>query len=145
MQSGYLAIETHTQRPALVRFVLCEELPDPDPTGHSERRWRYIAGFNDSEAALMHTHELLKRHLLESETHLYRTSPERAIAAVESLDLRHRRVYLDVDFDDRSRATIASLTEKYVGRRRAWASFFQILGYIGIGLLLLNLFTFSIR
>jgi hypothetical protein len=145
MQPGYLAIETHTERPGLVRFVLCDTLPDPDPTGHSEPRWRFIAGFNDSEAALMHTHELLKRRLLESETHLYRTSPERAIAAVESLDLRHRRVYLDPDFDDRSRATIASLTEKYVGRRRAWASFFQTLGYIGIGLLLLNLFTFSIH
>ena len=145
MQSGYIAIETHTERPGLVRFVLCDKLPDPDPTGHSELRWRYIAGFNDREAALMHIHELLKRQLLDPDTHMYRTSPERAIAAVESLDLKHRRIYLDPDFDGHSKATITSLTEKYVGRRRAWTSLFQVLGYIGIGLLLLNLLTFSIR
>ena len=125
--------------------MLCKELPDPDPTGQSERRWRYIAGFNDSEAALMHTHELLKRRLLDPDTHMYRTSPERAIAAVESLDLKHRRIYLDPNFDAQSQASIGTMTQKYVGQRRAWASFFQTLGYIGIGLLLLNLLTFSIR
>jgi hypothetical protein len=145
MRSGYLAIETHTERPGLVRFVLCDELPDPDPTGHGERRWRYIAGFNDIEAALMHTHDLLKRRLLDPDTHMYRASPERAIAAVESLGLKHRRIYLDANFDAQSQASIRALTEKYVGLRRAWATFFQTLGYIGIGLLLLNLFTFSIR
>ena len=93
----------------------------------------------------MHTHELLKRHLLDPDTHMYRTNLESAIAAVESLDLKHRRIYLDPDLDSHSIAIITSLTEKYVAQRRAWASFFQVLGYIGIGLLLLNLLTFSIR
>ena len=93
----------------------------------------------------MHTHDLLKRRLIDPDTHMYRTSPERAIAAVESLGLKHRRIYLDANFDGQSQATIRALTEKYVGQRRAWATFFQTLGYIGIGLLLLNLFTFSIR
>ena len=145
MQPGYIAIETHAERPGLVRFVLFDKQPDPDPANHSVRRWRYIAGFNDREAALMHTHELLKRRLLDPDSHMYRVSPERAIAAVESLDLKHRRIYLDPDFDSNSKVAITSLTEKYISRRRAWASFFQTLGYIGIGLLLLNLLTFSIR
>ena len=145
MQTGFLAIETHRDRPGIVRLVLSAEAPDPAPTAHADRRLRYIAGFNDREAALMHTHDLLKRRLLDPDTHMYRASPERAIAAVESLGLKHRRIYLDANFDGQSQASIRALTEKYVGRRRAWATFFQTLGYIGIGLLLLNLFTFSIR
>ena len=145
MRSDYIAIETHRGRPGIVRLVSSTEAPDPAPLTPGDRRLRYIARFNDSEAALMHIHELLKRRLLDPDTHMYRTSPERAIAAAESLDLKHRRIYLDANFDGESQATIRALTEGYVRRRRAWASFFQTLGYIGIGLLLLNLFTFSIR
>ena len=103
MQSGYLAIETHRDRPGIVRLVLSTEAPDPAPAAHADRRLRYVARFNDREAALMHTHEILRRRLIDLDTHLYRVPPERAIAAVESLDLKHRRIYLDSEFSDESR------------------------------------------
>jgi hypothetical protein len=143
VQSGYLAIETHRDRPGIVRLVLSTEAPDPAPAAHADRRLRYVARFNDREAALMHTHEILRRRLIDLDTHLYRVPPERAIAAVESLDLKHRRIYLDSEFSDESRSAIASLTERLRSRRRAWATLFQTLGYIGIGILLFNMFFLS--
>ena len=143
MQSGYLAIETHRDRPGIVRLVLSTEAPDPAPATHAVRRLRYIARFNDREAALMHTHQILRRRLIDLDTRLYRVPPERAIAAVESLDLKHRRTYLDSEFSDESRSAIASLTEGLRSQRRAWATIFQTLGYIGIGILLFNMFFLS--
>jgi hypothetical protein len=143
VQSGYLAIETHRDRPGIVRLVSSTEAPDPAPEVHADRRLRYIARFNDVEAALMHTHEILRRRLIDLDTRLYRVPPERAIAAVESLDLKQRRTYLDSEFSDESRSAIASLTEGLRSRRRAWATIFQTLGYIGIGILLFNMLFLS--
>jgi len=91
----------------------------------------------------MHTHEILRRRLIDPDTHLYRVSPERAIAAIESLDLKHRRTYLDSEFSDESRSAIASLTKRFLMQRRAWATVFETLGYIGIGILLFNMLFLS--
>jgi len=145
LQSGYLAIETHRDRPGIVRLVLSSESPDPASPAHAERRLRYVARFNDREAALMHTHEILKRRLLDQDAHLYRASLERAIAATESLDIRHRRIYLDPGISGESKEAIASLSKQMQARRRSWAAFFQTLGYIGIGILLFNMLFLSFR
>jgi len=143
VQSGYLAIETHRDRPGIVRLVSSIEAPDPAPNAHADRRLRYIARFNDREAALMHTHEILRRRLIDPDAHMYRVPPERAIAAIESLDLKHRRTYLDSEFSDESRSAIASLTKRFNMQRRAWATLFETLGYIGIGILLFNMLLLS--
>ena len=144
MQPGYLTVETHAGHAGLSRLKLRGEQPAPDPTGHEQPRIRYVAQFNDGDAALMHTHEILKRRLLDPDTHLYRVAPERAVAAVESLGLRHRRVYLDPDFSEQSRATIAQFTTRFVRQRERRERLFQTLGYIGIALLLFNLVTLSL-
>lgn len=144
MQPGYLTVETHAGHAGLSRLKLRREQPDPDPTGHEQPRIRYVAQFNDGDAALMHTHEILKRRLLDPDTHLYRIAPERAVAAVESLGLRHRRVYLDPDFPEQSRTTIAQFTARFARQRERRERFFQTLGYIGIALLLFNLVALSL-
>ena len=143
MQSGYLAIETHRDHPGVVRFLSSTRAPDPDSAAHSAHRLRYIARFNDLEAALMHTHELLKRRLIDPDAHLYRVSPERAIAATESLDLKHRRIYLDAGFSDESRAAMDSLAAGFRARHQAWVVIFQTIGYIGVAILLFNLLFLS--
>lgn len=143
MKTGYLSIETHDEHRGVIRFVLSDRQPDPEPTLHSARRIRYIARFNDCEAGLMHTHEILKRRLLDPDTHLYRVPMEQAIAAIESLGLRHRRIYLDSDFSADTKAHIEALTERYRDRRRYQTAFFQTLGYIGVGILLFNLLVLS--
>ena len=143
MKSGYLFVETHAARPGLVRLVLSDESPDPAPWAHSDRRIRYIARFNDREAGLMHVHEILKRRLVDPDAHLYRVPPEQAVAAVESLNIRHRQVYLDVDFGDDARAGIARYREQFRANRRRMDQLFQTLGYLGLGLLLLNMLVLS--
>ncbi|MCB1773997.1 MAG: hypothetical protein KDI88_10300 [Gammaproteobacteria bacterium] len=143
MTPGYLSIETSESHPNLVRLIVSREQPDPEPALHGDRRIRYIARFNDSEASLMHLHELLKRRLVDPDTHLYRASYEQAIAAADSLDLRHQALYLDCDLDDAQRQRIAEMTERYIKRRRLIAKVFETMGYIGLLLLLLNMWIVS--
>jgi signal transduction histidine kinase len=145
VQSGYIAIETHNERPGIIRLFTCAEAPDPQPTRHSAQRLRYIARFNDREAAFMHTHEILKRRLIDLEAHLYRVPLEYAIGAAESLVLKHRRIYIDPELSDENRQAIDSFTARLRIQRQAWSVFFQTLGYIGVGILLLNLFVLSFR
>ena len=145
MQAGYIAIETHHERPGVVRLLTFEQSPDPQSAVDSPRRIRYIARYNDRQAALMHTHEILKRRLIDVDAHLYRAPLEQAIAAAESLDIKHRRIFLDPDLTDQSIEAITQATERLRARHRAWSSFFQILGYIGVGLLLLNMFLLTFR
>jgi len=145
VHSGYLTIETHRDRPGVVRLVLNSESPDPAPATHGERRIRYVARFNDGDAALMHIHEILKRRLLDLDAHLYRASLERAIAAAESLDLGHRRIYLDPEVSAESNKAIESFGNEMRAQHRSRAVFFQTLGYIGIGILLFNLFFLSFQ
>jgi hypothetical protein len=115
------------------------------PAEHASKRLRYIARFNDRQAAMMHTHELLKRRLIDLDARLYRVPLERAIAATESLDLKHRRIYLDAELSDESRMAIDAFAARFRTRRQAWAGIFLTMGYIGVGLLLLNLLVLSFR
>lgn len=144
MRPGYLTVETHAGHSGMSRLILHSKQPDPAPTGHGEPRIRYIAHFNDSDAALMHTHEILKRRLIDPDAHLYRVPAERAVAAAESLDLRHRRTYLDPTFSDESMSSIEQLSARFREQRRRRDNFFQALGYIGIALLLINLVVLSL-
>lgn len=139
MQVGYLAVETHHDRPGLVRLFVSARAIDPEPTVHATRRVRYVARFNDSEAALMHAHELLRRRLVDVDAGLYRAPCEQAIAAVESIGLSHRRIYLDPDLDAATRTTIEQAVERLSAARRRRDLAFDYVGYAGLALLLFNL------
>ncbi len=142
MENGFLAIETHCGRPGLVRFYLSDTAPTPDPDD-AEHRLCYAARFNDRTAALMHTHELIKRRLRDADTHIYQVSPAHAIAAVESLALKHQRVYLDPRLDDAERRQITEWTARFERLGAFKTRLFDIAGYIGIALLLFNLIILS--
>ena len=143
MDNGFLAIETHRDKPELVRFYLSDTAPAPNPTD-TEHRLRYVARFNDRDAALMHTHELIKRRLLDPDTHIYRVSLARAVAAVESLDLKHQRIYLDPDLDADETDKIAEWADRFIRLKQFKTRIFDMLGYIAVGLLLFNLFLLSL-
>jgi hypothetical protein len=143
MIPGYLSIETSESHPGMARLFVSREQPDPAPALHVDRRIRFIARFGDSEAGLMHTHELLKRRLVDPDAHLYRTTYLQAIAAADSVELRHQVMYLDCDLDDSQRQQIAEMTARYVQRRQRLAKIFETLGYIGIALLLFNMWILS--
>lgn len=139
MTPGHLSILTNDRHPGLIRVLLDVDPPATEPAPGSPLRIRYVARFNDSDAALMHTHEILKRRLVDLDTHLYRASVEFAIAAVASLRLGHREVFLDNGLPAQIRAAIPGLTRSLQDRHRRKERLFETLGYIGIGLLLLNL------
>lgn len=143
MEPGYLAVETHRNRPGWVRLVVSPTLPRTDTDAECDTRLRYAARFNDRDAALMHTHEILKRRLIDPDTHLYRAETAQAIAAIESLGLSHRDVYIDPGLDKATRQAIETAREAITAQRRRKERLFETIGYIGIGLLLFNLFVLS--
>jgi hypothetical protein len=144
VRSGYLSIETHRDRPGLVHLLVTSEPLETASGSQGVPRIRYIARFSDREAALMHTHEILKRRLLDLDTHMYRVALPQAIGAIESLDLSHRRIYLDGDLSAGETRAVRAWTSRFRNRRRRWDRLFEALGYIGLGLLLFNLFFLSL-
>lgn len=136
MQRGYLYIETHEQRPGLVRLLHQGGPLDPPAAGSSEaERIRYIARFNDVSTAHMHAHELLRRHLVNVDTGLYRVDIARAVASAESVGLGHTRLYLDPGLEAETQREIERLTAAYSERRRRTARFWALIGYLAAGLL----------
>lgn len=136
MQPGVLYLETHAAHPGLVRVALADA---PPPTGTNvPARVRYAARFADRDAALMHTHELLRRRLVDVDARLYRTSLPAAIAAIESLDLSHHRLYVDPGLDADSVAAIGAAQTRLVRHRQLADRVWTVVGYVALGLLLLR-------
>ncbi len=140
MQEGYLIIETNAEHPGLVR-IRTSEAPPPetgpgpgDPTGP---HIRYIARFNDLSAAQMHTHIRLRHRLVDVDAGLYRCDPVTAIAAIQSLALGHRQVFLDPDLagDEALEKTIAKHHRRHRLADRIW----QVVGIFAVLFLLLKI------
>ncbi|MCB1802257.1 MAG: hypothetical protein KDI82_11265 [Gammaproteobacteria bacterium] len=144
MAAGYLTIETHSDHPAVVRLRVTERRPEPEHAAAHTAQVRYISRFNDPLTATMHLHEILRRRLIDPDEHMYRTDFITAIAALESIDLRHERIYLDPLLDDETCAEITRQTEEFVARRQRRDKVFQAMGFVGIAILLFNLFFFSL-
>ncbi len=138
MKQGFIAVETHRDRPGIVRLLANDTIAEPDNADAGQPRIRYIARFNDIEAGLMHCHEVIKRRLIDLDNHLYRVPLERAIAAIESVELKHRRTYLDPSLDTSQDSEIHRQIERIQNIRLLWDRFFTMMGYLGIGLLLFN-------
>ncbi len=135
MHYGYLFVETHGDRPGLVRIALAERPPIvPDGPGEAPGRIRYVARYNDGDAALMHVHALLKRRLVDVDTGLYRAGVEEAVAAAESLGLKHERLFLDPALGDAALIRIETQAEFLQRRRRQWDRLLYMLGYMALAL-----------
>lgn len=138
MKQGFIAVETHRERPGIVRLLASDAFAEPDHADARQPQIRYIARFNDVEAGLMHCHEAIKRRLIDLDNHLYRVTLERAIAAIESVELRHWRTYIDPFLDTSEESEIHRQVERIKNIRCLWDRFFTVMGYLGIGLLLFN-------
>lgn len=142
MAVGYLFIKTHPDEPLIVRVLISSARP-----GTSEDLGRgivrYVARFDDVDAGQMHAHNILGRTLIDLDSRRYRVSVTEAIAAVESDNLSHRRVWIDPELTQSEVDEITDLVAKRVlnAQRadRAWYAvglafvvllFLQILGFI---------------
>lgn len=90
MQTGYLLLEMHAERPGVVSVRARDGAPQLDRPG-----LRFAARFDDIDAALMHLHERLRRHLNTLEPRTYRVDLEEAVAAADAIELDHHRVFIE--------------------------------------------------
>jgi hypothetical protein len=139
MQLGYLSIETHSDRPGLLRMALSARCPAvPERRADGPLRVRYIARFNDGEAALMHVHQLLRGRLVDVDSGIYRGDLVTAVTAIESLGLPHGRIYLDPQIDGEHRSLINARVLSLGAKRRRLERFWNAVGYIALGFLMLQ-------
>jgi hypothetical protein len=137
-RSGYLLVETRADRPGLVRIRTTREPPAPatdrsdDP---SVPQMRFAAFFEAVQIAGMHAHTALQRRLIDVDAGLYRVEPLTAVAAIDAIDLRHRRVYLDpaLGTDSRLAAQIERRRLRLRWRHRLWT----LIGLLALLFLLL--------
>lgn len=124
---GYLYLQTHSQHPGLVRFLSASRSPTPE---HAENgaRIRYIARFQDIDAARMHVQNALHRRLVDLDARMYRTSLAQAIAVVEADNLSHKRTWIDPDLDPAELREANRLTVSRRARIRRWDRFWQAVG-----------------
>ncbi|MCP3869403.1 MAG: hypothetical protein GY703_15130 [Gammaproteobacteria bacterium] len=137
MKTGYLRLETHPEHPGLVRFLISDDAPDPT-SGQSGNTIRYIARFNDIEAALMHVQNALHRSLMDVDNRLYRVDLPEAIAVVEADELRHKRIWMDATLSDDELQQTRCLTELHKSRKRRWDKVWKGIGYLFVVLIVLR-------
>jgi hypothetical protein len=138
MEGGYLFVETSPGQPGFVRIRKTHQAP-PLPGGKQpgDSMVRFAAYFEDLEAARMHAHTRLRRNLADVEAGLYRTTVKDAVAAVESVDLPHRSIYVTPALE-----TDPAVTQAVDARRRRhrWADrAWRVVAGIGVALLLLKI------
>lgn len=90
MRKGYLLLETQPDQPEVVSVRTQETVPRLDWSG-----LRFVARFDDIDAALMHLHAGLRRHLYSLEPQRYAVSIDEAVAAADAIELDHRRVFIE--------------------------------------------------
>jgi hypothetical protein len=139
MDAGYLLIETDDAHPGLVRLFTAEALPGRSTSADAVggRQLRYAAHFVDVIAGRMHAHALLRHSLVDVDAGLYRCSPLAAIAAVESIGLRHRRALLDPEVAE-DPSLVKAIAERRRRRQRAERTW-QIVGIVALVFLLIEL------
>jgi hypothetical protein len=137
-RGGYVLVETRSDRPGLVRIRTTREPPalDADRSNDpSEPQIRFAAFFEAVQIAGMHAHTALQRRLVDVDAGLYRVEPLAAVAAIDAIDLRHRRVHLDPTLaaDPKLPAQIERRLTRLRWRNRLWT----LIGLLAVLFLLL--------
>ncbi len=140
MDIGFVYLQTSPSHPGLVRVLsTVGDAPNPaSPDGSdADPAIRFIARFNDVDAARMHTFNALRHQLVDVENSLFRVDLTDAVAAADSVALPHRRIYLDPDLGVEA---IARIEDETARRRRrglladqAW----RLVGWLAIAWLVL--------
>ncbi|MES9930998.1 MAG: hypothetical protein ABW158_23045 [Candidatus Thiodiazotropha sp. 6PDIVS] len=136
MKTGYLVLETHPNHKDMIRARIRDELPNTQDSDEGSTI-RYIARFDDIEAALMHLHSELNHQLIDLDSRLYKADIKDAISAIESDQLRHQQVWIDPSINEQDRAEIeahtAQLKKRHNIQNRIWmivGGFFVLLFFV---------------
>lgn len=138
MESGYLLVEADSAHPGMVRLFVADALPPDTASSEAKSGSRicYAAWFADLNTARMHAHSLLRHTMVDADSGLYRVDPQDAVAAVDSLGLRHRRSYLDPHLSGRPELAIA--VAAYRRRRQRVDRTWRIVGIAAVLFLLIQ-------
>jgi hypothetical protein len=140
MRSGYLYLETRDDHPGMVRVRMSTELPSTQQ-GEAGAKIRAISSYQDLDAAAMHVHEHLKRHLVDIDRHLYKVSLAEALAALSTLSLTCRIVWTDPAIDEETLEAKDSFIEQHRSARRHRDIWIRIIIWIAVALLAFNLLS----
>lgn len=137
MNEGYLSLETHPDRPGLVRLVSSDE----DPRGHHEGsgNTRFVLKFQDIHAAFMHAHTAMRHSMVDLNNHLYKKSLAEAMGDLESIELRHEPIWKDPDLSSEELDVMEHEIEHRHEQQARRDRFVQIIKWVAIGLLVFNL------
>ncbi|MBK1723684.1 hypothetical protein [Thiocystis violacea] len=138
MPAGYLVIETRADRAGVVRILASDSPPEPLPRPADTPdtpEVRFVVRFGNLHVARMHAHTALRRHTLDAEAGLYRVDLVTAVAAIDAIDLRHERIYLDAAIA--GEPMLATETDRRRRRHRRIDQFFNAVGIAAILYLLL--------
>lgn len=125
MDAGYLLLETRPEQPGIVWARAQQDAPQAAASD-----LRFAARFADIDAALMHFHQQVRRQLRSLEPRSYAVDLAEAVAAVDAIELDHRRVYIDPSLPrmDAIDARIEELHRRH--QRKNWM--LQAVGIIAV-------------
>lgn len=136
MKTGFLTLITHSDHPGLVRARIRNKLPELKRQEDGSEI-RYVARFKDIDAGLMHVQNVMHSALADLEHRIYRVSLPQMIACVEADDLDHARIWMDPALSAEELAEIDRLTRQRKASQRRIDRIWQIVGWLGLLLLLL--------
>ena len=138
MYNGFITIETHPNHPGHIRIIKSDVTPTP-PVGIDGGTIRYIARFSDIDAAQMHIHEALRHQCEDIDARRYRAEIIEAIAAAESVELKHERVWMDPSLDEATLSAINQKIDQSHNRHQLVDRIARIVGGIAVALLIMRL------
>ncbi len=139
MRAGYLCLQTNRESPGLVRVLIRDTLPDTRQETLSDPKIRYVARFNDVDAAQMHVQNSLGSRLTDLETRTYRVDLGEAMATVDADILKHRKIWVDPALDSELLKRIDHLTSRKRDRHQRIERIWQIVGNLAAALLVFQL------
>ncbi len=134
MREGHIYIQANKDNPDIVRVQLSEPMPETGDSGYWRTVW--IGLFKDCDAGLMHSQNMLCRHLIDIDERTYQVPLAKAIAAIETDSLSHSRIFLDDQFTPEMLAEIQRWEKYYRRRQTRFLFFVRWLGYIAVAYLL---------
>ncbi len=137
MRVGFIVLETHPDHPGLMRVIKTTTAPNP-PEGDDGGTIRYVVRFNDVDAAQMHIHDTLRHHCEDIDAGRYRVELVEAVAAAESVELKHERIWIDHHLNAVTMEQINDQVDKLHQRHLRVDKIARVVGAIAVALLVLR-------
>jgi hypothetical protein len=138
---GYLALETHPDKPGIVKMVRTIENPRESEPLSDGGKVRFVLHFNDLDRGFMLAQTRMSRHIEDLDNNLYKRNLAVAMADIETVELKHSPVWKDPDLTEEELAEM----DQEIQNNHRWITrrdrFVAVLKWGIIIYLLINLFA----